>query len=124
MSLVSPYVGHDHKAVGDDGILPTAEILSKYAHRGNTFVVMLRCGRGVCGTTRVDVNRATCPSAQGSAWTAVVIWGKLTLFIATAINPNSRAKVRQKIRTAKRFGGKVNVKSKWKRLRRKNATKL
>lgn len=87
-------VGHDHKAVGDDGILPTAEILFKYAHRGSTFAVMLRCGRGVCGTTRVDVKRATCPSAQGSAWTVIVIFGKLTLFIAIAINMNSRAKIR------------------------------
>ena len=87
-------VGHDHKAVGDDGILPTAKILFKHAHRGSTFTMMLRCGRGVCGTTRVDVNRATCPSAQGSAWTVVVILGKLTLFIAIAINMNSRAMLR------------------------------
>ena len=70
-------------------IVPTAEILFKYAHRGSTFAMMLRCGRGVCGTTRVDVNRAMCPSAQGSAWTMVVIWGELTLFIAIAINMNS-----------------------------------
>jgi hypothetical protein len=70
-------------------IVPTAEILFKYAHHGSTFAMMLRCGRGVCGTSRVDVNRAMCPSAQGSAWTMVVIWGELTLFIAIAINMNS-----------------------------------
>ena len=84
----------DNKVALCDDILPTAEILFKYAHRGSTFAEMLRCGRGVCGTTRVDVKRATCPSAQGSAWTVVVIFGKLTLFIAIAINMNSRAKIR------------------------------
>ena len=49
-----------------DALCGQAKILFKHAHRGITFTVMLRCGRGVCGTTRVDVNRATCPSAQGS----------------------------------------------------------
>ena len=78
-------VWHDHEAVGDDGILPTAEVLLQNTHRGRMFDVMTRCVLGVCGTERVVMNRATCPSAQGSAWTVTVILGKFVLSIIAII---------------------------------------
>ena len=74
-------VGHDHEAVGDDGILPTAKVFLQYAHRGRMLEVIVRRFLGVCGTERVVMNLATCPSTQGSAWTVTVILGKFTLFI-------------------------------------------
>jgi len=40
-------VGHDYEAVGDDGILALAVDLLECAHRGRTFAVMFRRGRGV-----------------------------------------------------------------------------
>ena len=40
-------VGHDHEAVGDDGILPTTEVLLQNAHRGRMLEVMTRCALGV-----------------------------------------------------------------------------
>jgi hypothetical protein len=43
--------------------------------------VIVRRFLGVCGTERVVMNLATCPSTQGSAWTVTVILGKFTLFI-------------------------------------------
>ena len=52
-------VGHDHEAVGDDGILPTAEVLLQNTHCGRMFDVMTRCILEVCGMERVVMNRAT-----------------------------------------------------------------
>ena len=49
-----------HAEIGDFvTILPTAEVLLQYAHRGRTLDVITRCVLGVCGTGRVEMNRAT-----------------------------------------------------------------
>ena len=74
-------VGHDNEAVGNDSILPLAEILGQYAHLGNMLEVMTRCGLVSDDTARVEMKRATCSSVQGSAWMTVVISGKAFLLI-------------------------------------------